>query len=349
MHTDPFASHHRGILEELARLTSRSEPFTLCLVVHSTGSTYRKPGALAVVRADGTRRGVISGGCLEPQLESAAQAAFAENRPRVVVFDTRADDDVVFGSGTGCRGQMQVLLVPVAAGAHHPLCDVLVSADRGRQLLKAALITSGEHAGSGYLWTADAETALPPTLESVRSLRGRGPGEYPLANGSTCAVLVFAPSPVVMLIGAGPEAPALIYIANQLGWRVIIADHREGLLSAHGAGAEQAICARPAAAFAALGDRRLDACIVMTHGAASDREALAALARRTDPFIGLLGPPARRDELLAELDPAARATLTPRLHAPVGLKLGGYGPETLALSICAELQRFLAAESELRG
>ena len=349
MHTDPLGAHHRGILEEITRLKSRAEAFTLCLVVHSTGSTYRKSGALTVVRADGTRRGVISGGCLEPELESAARAALAEHRPRVILFDTRSDDDVVFGSGTGCRGQMQVMLVPVGAGTAHPLCEALLSAERGQQLLKAALVTSGEHVGGGFLWTANVETVLPPSVDGARGLRGRAPGEYPLANGSTCAVVVFAPSPVVMFIGAGPEAPALINIANQLGWRVIISDHREGLLSAHGAGAERAICARPAAAFAALGDRRLDACIVMTHGAASDREALAALARRTDPFIGLLGPPARRDELLAELDPTARATLTPRLHAPVGIKLGGYGPETLALSICAELQRFLAAESQLRG
>jgi xanthine dehydrogenase accessory factor len=150
-----------------------------------------------------------------------------------------------------------------------------------------------------------------------------------------------------MLIGAGAEAPALIGIANRLGWRVIVSDHREALLTAHGVGADQTLCARPAEALAALGSQRLDACIVMTHTAANDREALAALARRADPFIGLLGPPARRDELLAALDPAARAVLTRRLHAPVGLRLGGHGPEMLALSICAELQRFLAAENRL--
>jgi xanthine/CO dehydrogenase XdhC/CoxF family maturation factor len=162
-------------------------------------------------------------------------------------------------------------------------------------------------------------------------------------------VVVFPPTPRIMLIGAGPEAPALINIAHRLGWRVIVSDHREALLARHAAGAERTICARPAEALAALGEQRLDACIVMTHTAANDREALAALARRADPFVGLLGPPARRDELLAELDPGARAVLTPRLHAPAGIRLGGHGPEMLALSICAELQRFLAAEHELQG
>jgi len=347
--TDSFATHHRRILGELEARLARGTAFTLCVVVHSTGSTYRKPGALALVGADGARLGVISGGCLESDLESAARTALAENLPRVMLFDTRSDDDLVFGSGSGCRGQMQVLLLPVAAGTTHPLCEALLSAERAQRPLKAALLTSGPHVGSGFLWSANVEMELPPRIEPARALKGRAAGEQHLEGGLTCAVVLFPPSPRIMLVGAGPEAPALIDIANRLGWRVTLSDHREGLLAARGAEAERRICARPAEALAAVGDQRLDACIVMTHTAANDREALAALARRPDPFIGLLGPPARRDELLAELDPAARATLTPRLHAPVGIKLGGYGPETLALSICAELQRFLAAEAELRG
>jgi xanthine dehydrogenase accessory factor len=346
--TDPFATHHRRILGELATLAEQRAAFTLCIVVHSSGSTYRKPGALALVRADGSRLGVISGGCLESELESAAQAALAENRPRVALFDTRTDDDVVFGSGSGCRGQMQVLMLPVAAAAKHPLCEALQSAERAQRPLKAAFLTSGPHVGSGCLWSANVQTELAPRVEAARALRGRPVGEHQLAGGLKCAVVLFTPSPCILLAGAGPEAPALVEFADRLGWRVIVSDHREALLARHAVGAERIICARPAEALAALGDQRLDACIVMTHTAASDREALGTLARRPVPFIGLLGPPARRDELLAELDPGARALLTPRLHAPVGIRLGGHGPEMLALSICAELQRFLAAGDSLR-
>ena len=347
--TDPFATHHRRILGELAGLAARRTAFTLCVVVHCTGSTYRKAGALALVEADGRRLGVISGGCLESDLESAARAALAQNRPRVALFDTRSDDDLVFGSGSGCRGQMQVLLLPVAAGAAHPLCEALLSAERAQRPLKAAFVTAGPHVGSGFLWSANVETELAPRIEAARTLKGRPVGEHHLADGLTGAVVLFAPSPCILLVGAGPEAPALVGIAGRLGWRVIVSDHREGLLASHAAGAERTVCERPAEALAALGDQRLDACIVMTHGAANDREALGALARRAVPFIGLLGPPARRDELLAELDPGARAALAPRLHAPVGIRLGGHGPEILALSICAELQRFLAAGSGAHG
>jgi len=348
--TEPFATHHRAILAELARLTAAREGFTLCVVVHCSGSTYRKPGALAAIAAGGSRLGVISGGCLEPDLESAARAALGELRPRVVLFDSDSDDDLVFGSGSGCRGRMQLLLLPVAAGTSHPLCEALLAADRAHQPLAAALVTSGPDLGGGFLWSSDSETVLTPKVEAARALRGRAPGQYPLAaSGETCAVVSFAPCPRVLLFGAGPEAPALIAIADRLGWRVTVADHRGTLLARHAAGAERTLCARPAAALASCAGERFDACIVMTHTAANDREALAALAQRPEPFIGLLGPAARRDELLATLEPADRAALGERLHAPVGLKLGGHGPEILALSICAELQRFLAAPGAPRG
>jgi xanthine dehydrogenase accessory factor len=58
-------------------------------------------------------------------------------------------------------------------------------------------------------------------------------------------------------------------------------------------------------------------------------------------YVGLLGPIARRDALLAELGAAAER-LRPRLHAPVGLDLGGSGPEAIALAIAAELQQVFA-------
>jgi len=341
-----YAAHHRRILAELTEPGTRAQGFTLCVVTQCVGSTYRKAGALAVVRADGSRVGVISGGCLESDLERVAGAAFTDQVPRVVTLDTRSDDDLVFGSGSGCRGRMQVLFVPVAAGHAHPLCEALLRADREHLTLKAGIVTTAPAIGSGFVWAAGVETELPPGCEPARFLKDRPPGDYPLGDGLIGVVLHVSPTPRVLLIGAGPEAPPLIDIAMRLGWRVTIADHREALLQAHGALADSIALARPAAALAALGDAPFDACIVMTHSASNDREALNALAARPVPFIGLLGPPARRDELLAELDAATRASVSSRLHAPVGIHLGGHGPEMLALSIVAGLQRFMAGNTE---
>jgi xanthine dehydrogenase accessory factor len=70
------------------------------------------------------------------------------------------------------------------------------------------------------------------------------------------------------------------------------------------------------------------------------------LAGTPIPFIGLLGPPRRRDDLFKLLTPGQRAALDPRLRAPVGLDLGGQGPEAIALSIAAQLQSWRAQAGE---
>ena len=57
-------------------------------------------------------------------------------------------------------------------------------------------------------------------------------------------------------------------------------------------------------------------------------------------YVGLLGPPARREKLLTELGSDAQR-LRARLRAPVGFNIGGRTPESIALAIVAEIHAFL--------
>lgn len=302
------------MIEAACRLRAAERAFALALVVEAQGSTYRKPGALALVAADGPRFGVISGGCLEPALDDLARAALAAGTPRDAVFDTRSDDDLVFGSGSGCRGRMRVLALPVEPGQPCAALETIV---------------------------AGFEQRRPVVLE----LSGLAPA---LFEGGR---VTLRPPPLLLLLGAGPEAPPLLRIARTLGWLAWITDHRDGLLTPPRTGeADRILRGRPAAALAELAGDSLDAAVVMTHLAEHDLEALGILARRDVPYVGLLGPPARRDELLARLNAAERTALGPRLHAPVGLPLGGEGPEAIALAIAADLQRaFSAKEPDAAG
>lgn len=304
----------RGVLEAARVLRASGNRFALALVTDTEGSTYRKAGALAVVADDGARTGTISGGCLEPALVALCQQVIAEALAGMTVFDTRGDDDILFGSGSGCRGRMRVLAWPLP-GAGDALLDALLSADATGAVLSLAVTTEG--LAGGWRLAHDAR-----------------PGE---------ALVQIAPVPRVLLLGAGPEAAPLVALGRTLGWRVHVADHRDGLLAdARLPDDVPRLAQRPAAALAGL-DRVADAVLVMTHLASADLEALRALAPLAVPYVGLLGPPGRRDELLAELSDAERAALQPRLRAPVGLFLGGEGPEAIALAIAADLQRLFHA------
>jgi len=151
-----------------------------------------------------------------------------------------------------------------------------------------------------------------------------------------------APPPRLLLLGAGPETPPLLDFMRHFGWFVTVVEHR-GRWSAFADAelADTVLALPPSAAIEALATERVDAAIAMSHNYAIDAQYLRFCAQRAIAYVGLLGPPARRDALLAELG-ADADRLRPRLHAPVGLDLGGSGPEPIALAIVAELQRFFA-------
>src|SRR5690606_12462092 len=90
--------------------------------------------------------------------------------------------------------------------------------------------------------------------------------------------------------------------------------------------------------------------VVMTHHYVHDLPLLRLLLPLELPYLGLLGPRKRAERILGELE-AGGLTVTPamraRLHAPVGLDLGGDTPEAVALSMLAEMQSVLEARNAL--
>ncbi|MCY3816126.1 MAG: XdhC family protein, partial [Gammaproteobacteria bacterium] len=152
-------------------------------------------------------------------------------------------------------------------------------------------------------------------------------------------VLVYplAPIPRLLVLGAGVDAVPLVEFAERLGWRVTVCDHRRSYLQRGDLGAAESVQElRPENVAQHLDLDPWDACVVMSHHLASDRAYLAALADRPIPWVGVLGPKARRERLLRELGDGA-GDLNDKLRGPVGLDIGADDPASIALSIMAEL------------
>jgi xanthine/CO dehydrogenase XdhC/CoxF family maturation factor len=131
-------------------------------------------------------------------------------------------------------------------------------------------------------------------------------------------------------------------MAAELGWFVTVADHRPAYIERSGfARAERALLVEPGALARTLALADFDAIVVMSHHLATDRKYLAELARVDTRYLGVLGPRARRARLLADLATEAPA-LRPRLRGPVGIDIGADSPESIALSILADLQATLS-------
>jgi xanthine dehydrogenase accessory factor len=332
----------RDVCAALRVAHAARRPIALAVVHATEGSTYRKAGALIALDPDGTQHGTLSGGCLEPELRRAAARALAERSAVALDLDTRGDNDDLLGSGSGCRGRMQVLVLPLDGADDDHFVDALASLEHGESDALLALVVDGPAAGAVVLRAGARLARRAPVAWGtlLADLAAHGPQCLRIAHGDAIGlvrVLCLRPPRRLLVFGAGPEAPPLARFARELGWRVEIADHRPALLDAARLAADRLHLGRGASVLAALAGARLDAAVVMTHGLEADLQALQALARHAVPHVALLGPPARRDALLARLDAATCAALGTRLQAPAGLALGGEGPEAIALSIVAGL------------
>jgi xanthine dehydrogenase accessory factor len=324
------------------------------MLVHTAGSTYRKAGALMLIAGDGEYSGLLSGGCLESDLREHAHAVIRTGEPRAVHYDLRERDDPVWGLGLGCEGAMQILLL--RAGPDNdwePLTHLVGALEAHAPTAVGVVIESGRAdlpVGTLALPAgARRDGAAHPLLETpaVRAALEHAAGDRRVASVEgqhppwKLFVVPLALPPRIILLGGGPDAVPVVDFAARLDWKVTLVDHRPAYaVAAHFPAAERVVLARPDALAATLDLGQYSAAVVMSHHLPSDLAYLRALAATAVPYVGLLGPAARREKLLSDLGTAARA-LRGRLRAPVGLPLGGRSPESIALAIVAELHAHL--------
>lgn len=302
-------------------LMASGEPGAIVFVIRTGGSTYSKAGTLMLVDGNGDYHGMVSGGCLEGDLAEQARAAMAGGRARFVTYDLASDDEL-FGLGVGCEGRMELLVQPLAAtDAYEPLSTILSALETDRSVEVGMAMDEGSYdAGACYLQASSGVTTL---------------GLEPGASEHVARFLLRAPRQV-LLLGAGQDVDPLVDFCGALGWCVTAVDHRAAQLQRL-AGRCDTRCI-PVIDFPAdVSLTDFDAAVVMSHNIRNDRSYLRELGASSVPFVGLLGPPQRRDRLLDELGGEA-AELQGRLHAPVGMRIGGRGPAAIALEIAVELQ-----------
>lgn len=295
---------------------SAQRPLVAAFVISTEGSTYRKPGALMLFSVSGTRCGLLSGGCLEGDLQDHALRLLSGSRRSLVRhYDSRGSDDAIWGLGLGCEGAMDILLLRIdSSNGYQPVAG-LFDADEVRQYTAFDInVETGVVSMSG-----NTKTALSGDI-------------FTIVSENTPRLLVF---------GAGVDAEPVVSLAHLLGWHVTVIDHRSVYLDAQRFDPRtQLLHAEGFSLPQSFRFESFDAAVVMSHHLTADEHYLGILVDTAIPYIGLLGPMTRRERLFASLGSASRK-LAPRLRAPIGLDLGARTPEEIALSIVAEIQASL--------
>lgn len=328
---------------EIVALAASSDDGVLVTLVRASGSSYRRPGARLLALADGRTAGTISGGCLEADLLRRAQW-LVRHGSVMQAYDTGFDDTADVPFGLGCGGLVDLLLEPSstdeAVAAVRAIADTLNGGTRcvvtrlpSAGVPMRRLVTNGQD--QILFCSADL---TPAELDELCRAAGN---DVPQDN---LFVERLQPAQRLFIFGAGDDVRPLTRVGAELGWTVLVADGRP----------QQATAARfPQASVVMVtqsADAVLptDAVVLMTHSFEQDRSLLTELLTINPKYLGLLG--ARQRSALLLRDAAQRANLTfaeafDRVHAPIGLELGGDGPESIALSIAAEVQAVIQADA----
>jgi len=327
----------------IVELWRQGNASVLVTLVRAEGSSYRQPGARLLIAASGEYAGTISGGCLEAEVVRKA-AWMVRNGAVVERYSTMFDDTAEIPFGLGCGGTVDLLLEP----ADTPECAALMAAfeaslagegctvltwlpQEGRGLARATLSASRD-----YSFASDRLSE--PELVDARAMVLYA--DATAKHDETIYVERIQPPQRLLVLGAGDDARPLVSMAALLGWSVIVADGRAQLARRERfPDAERVVILAPDTA--ALNIAPNDAVVLMTHSYEQDRALLAAVLPLAPRYLGVLGARHRTSLLVSEV-----AALTGRsiseccehIYAPVGLDLGGDGPEAIALAVIAEAQ-----------
>lgn len=342
------------IFKRIESLYAAAEPMILATVVDVRGSSYRLPGAKMLIDKNFQTIGTVSGGCLEADVLECAKRVLTTGAAEVFTYDTTAArEDSVFSLNMGCRGVIRILLERVKIeliNFYRRLHDARCAGVAAILIEKNAAETSGNHEIGGRL-LLDGETIvesdfnakiqeylLPACLEVLRGKKSKT-----FAVGENIFFLEFVAPPLSLVIfGAGAGAIPLVETAKISGWLVSVVDHRAAYANAERfPEADEIIIARSENLNGKPAIDENTAAVVMTHNYEHDVNILRFLLRSNAFYVGSLGPRRRAENILRELREAGEnfsEEQIKKLYAPVGLDVGAETPETIALSIVAEIQ-----------
>jgi len=112
--------HSDAVLDKAHEFKAKGIPFVLATVVRSESPTSAKPGAKALVTADGELIGWIGGGCAQPAVLDTARKALADGQSRLIRVSPNKGGEVepgIIDFGMTCHsgGTLDIFIDPVIA------------------------------------------------------------------------------------------------------------------------------------------------------------------------------------------------------------------------------------------
>ncbi len=332
-------------------LLKQGSSLVLASIVMLQGSSPRHNGAKMVVTANGKSYGTIGGSLLEAAAIKEAGVVIASAKSSILEFDLNGKD--ANSMGMICGGRVAVFLDYIASTPANELFFLswyqalqgnrdlyfLTNLGSGENVSEVTahsfMDVEGESVSDGQAADFDMDF-LRPKLRSV--------DQTAVIENQNTRIIVDPIRKVttVYLFGAGHVAVPTAHIASLAGFRVMVLDDRVEYASrprfpdAH----EVIVLERFDKAMKYL-EMDVDSYIVIfTRGHLYDRQVLEQALKTQARYIGMISSRRKRDTIYAALlEQGFSQSDLDRVHAPIGVPIGGETPEEIAVSIVAELIR----------
>jgi xanthine/CO dehydrogenase XdhC/CoxF family maturation factor len=291
-----------------------------------------------------------------------ARKVLKSGEAEVFTYDTTVNENSVFSLNMGCRGVIRILIEPIHRTGWLTSLYESVWKDREKQTFatyiggdQAEKLSVGERLfvgrGEKISETGRKVVDLFPEIDddlltfyesdavydTMRYVNSVGEAEFAFES--------LEPPVLLTIFGAGADAVPLAEAAHDLGWRVRMFDHRPAFLTRERfPSADEISLVDQGSQSLDLTVDKLTAILSINHNYDRDRETLSFALKTNAFYIGALGPKKRTEQLLEELRERGEvfgADAISRLRYPAGLDIGGDTPESIAISIVAEIQSVL--------
>ena len=337
------------LFDHLDQLRDSTGKVAVATLVNTRGTTPRKEGAKMLVGEGGSVLGSVTiGGCVDAQVLEESADVLKTMQPRLL--ELNLGDEEAWEIGLTCGGTIEVFLEPLGLNEKGPGATALYERVRGHAERggHGAVVTRLDGGGAKLLVLDDGtvEGSLgEPFLDErftaeARDAMARRTSRTMLLEGARAFVEVFAPSALLLVVGASHVAMPLVSLARILGYRTAVLDGRPRFATRERfPDVDELKIGVPSELVGEYSLTPATALVLVAHDYKYDLPVLRHALESEVGYIGMLGSSRRGAALLKLLqeDGIADSQLK-RVRVPIGLDLGARSAPEIALAIMAEIQ-----------
>lgn len=227
--------------------------------------------------------------------------------------------------------------------------QVLAAKEKKRPIAVATRLADGaQSVCDGKACTGEV-TLSTEQLEEARALLIAGRSGALASTNGEIFLRSYTPPPKMVIVGAVHIAQFLAPMAALAGFEVTVVDPRRAFATEARFPGVTMVTEWPGPALEKIGLDEHTAVVTLTHDPKLDDPALQAALKSPVFYIGALGSKRTHAKRVDRLREHGLAELASRIHAPVGLDLGGRAAAEIAVSALAQvIQKRYSTKSEGR-